>query len=519
MKKQLTILILLITSVIASYGQTEKRLALVVGNSKYIGKGNSLRNPVNDAIDVAIKLKALGFDVDTLLNASLLDMDDAIDDFGRKAKDYDIALFYYSGHGLQSKGSNYMVPVDAEMKSEAEVKYKCTPVNMLLDKLDESGCPMKLIVLDACRNNPFERSWHKSTGVKGLSLMDAPKGTLISYATSPGCTAEDGTGCNSPYTKAFLDALDIPNLQLLSFFNEVGTLVQNITQEEQIPWMTSSALKGSFCFKHQPTIAQKQESFLTEMDDKPCSLSFTVNGVSFVMKRVEGGTFWMGAQRDNPVAQNYDEHALENEKPVHSVTLNNYYIGETEVTQALWKAVMKDLPPLDKIYKNAFDKSVYENDSLPVEYVSWNDCQRFIEKINYITGKTFRLPTEEEWEFAAKGGNLGKGYKYPGSNNLDSVAQYRSDWFTKHPQYRPCIVYVKARKPNELGIYDMMGNVAEWCNDKYKEFYGISKESNSYCVRGGHAFDLEYRCRISSRGNCKKNRKYKALGFRLALSE
>ena len=300
-----------------AFGQNEKRLALVVGNAEYLGKGNSLRNPVNDANDVSAKLKTLGFDVTKLTNGSLMQLDDAIDAFGKKAKNADVALFYYSGHGLQSKGDNYLVPVDADLRSEADVRYKCTAVNHLIAKLDESGCHMKVIVLDACRNNPFERSWSRGLADKGLSFVNAPKGTLISYATSPGMTADDGNGRNSPYTEAFLKTLDEPGLTLLNFFNEVGTKVQTQTHEEQIPWVTSSALTGSFCFNTTavptaaPAVTQKPNPTLEQALTPPApsqtttstssapptntpssSLTITANGHEWVDLGLPSGTLW-----------------------------------------------------------------------------------------------------------------------------------------------------------------------------------------------------------------------------------
>ena len=164
--------------------------------------------------------------------------------------------------------------------------------------------------------------------------------------------------------------------------------------------------------------------------------TFTVNGVSFTMKLVEGGTFQMGATSEQ------GSDAYNSEKPVHSVTLSNYYLGETEVTQALWNAVMGSNP------------SYFEGDALPVEQVAWNDCQEFIRKLNQKTGKNFRLPTEAEWEYAARGGKKSNGYKYAGSNDIGSVAWYTNNSDSKtHP--------VKGKSPNELGLYDMSGNVWE----------------------------------------------------------
>ena len=255
MKKRLNLILLMILATITCYAQNEKRLALVIGNAEYVGKGNTLRNPVNDANDVSNKLKTLGFDVTTVLNASMLEMDDAIDAFGQKAKNYDVALFYYSGHGLQSRGENYLVPVDAELTTEASIRARCSSINYLLDLLDESGCPMKVVCLDACRDNPFERSKGFS---KGLSGIDASKGTLISFATAKGKTADDGDGRNSPYTTAFLNALDQPNLLILDFFNTISNQVEKISHETQIPWTNYSSLNGYFCFNKKETKTNPQ---------------------------------------------------------------------------------------------------------------------------------------------------------------------------------------------------------------------------------------------------------------------
>ena len=225
--------------------------------------------------------------------------------------------------------------------------------------------------------------------------------------------------------------------------------------------------------------------------------TFTVNGVSFTMKLVEGGTFQMGATSEQ------GSDAYNSEKPVHSVTLSNYYLGETEVTQALWNAVMGSNP------------SYFEGDALPVEQVAWNDCQEFIRKLNQKTGKNFRLPTEAEWEYAARGGKKSNGYKYAGSNDIGSVAWYTNNSDSKtHP--------VKGKSPNELGLYDMSGNVWEWTDTRYR-FYDkernarLGKEAQMYVIRGG-AWQLpKASSRIAWRGKRLPDLKNSFGGFRLAL--
>ena len=231
--------------------------------------------------------------------------------------------------------------------------------------------------------------------------------------------------------------------------------------------------------------------------------TYTVNGVSFTMKYVKGGAFKMGVtKKERRDASLFDS----DETPVHKVTVSDFCIGETEVTQALWKAVIGGNP-----------SHVKGDDNRPVESVSWNDCQIFIKKLNALTGKTFRLPTEAEWEYAARGGRKNRRrYMYAGSNNPTEVA-----WFNRsktHP--------VMNKKANELGLYDMSGNVCEWCQDGYgSKYYRDSplvnptgRENSLVRVqRGGHSYGSYRYCRVSSRDYGDPDYRGHHLGFRLAL--
>ena len=200
--------------------------------------------------------------------------------------------------------------------------------------------------------------------------------------------------------------------------------------------------------------------------------------------------------------------AYNNEKPVHSVTLSDYYIGETEVTQELWQAVMG----INLSYFSGYPQR-------PVETVSWNDCQTFITKLNELTGKNFRLPTEAEWEYAARGGNKSKGYKYSGSNTIRDVAWYDGNCGSATHD-------VKTKQANELGIYDMSGNVWEWCQDWYG-IYSSNSQTNptgpssgsSRVLRGGSWSGSARRCRVSFRGSHYPGNRINYSGFRLALSQ
>jgi len=228
----------------------DKRIALIIGNSTYSSSEMNLNNPQNDAQDVAEKLKGLGFEVMMKLDATLEDIDKELTDFGLKAKDYDVAMFYYAGHGIQSKGVNYLIPTNIKGLAEDNIKYKCVNMERILDTMEDSQCKLKMVVLDACRNNPLARRWHRSAGVRGLSLMDAPMGTIISFSTAPGSTAQDGNGRNSPYTEAFLNTLEQPNLDVFHFFQNVGKYVMDKTGKTQNPWLSSSFI-GDFYFNKQ----------------------------------------------------------------------------------------------------------------------------------------------------------------------------------------------------------------------------------------------------------------------------
>ncbi len=226
--------------------------------------------------------------------------------------------------------------------------------------------------------------------------------------------------------------------------------------------------------------------------------SITVNGVTFKMVKVEGGTFMMGA----PIT---DSEAYSNELPQHCVTLSEYYIAETEVTQALWQAVMGSNP------------SHFKFPDRPVEEISWNDCKTFIEKLNQLTDKQFRLPTEAEWEYAARGGGNSHGYKFSGSDNVDDVA-----WYTDNCGGETHAVKTKAA--NELGLYDMTGNVLEWCSD-WMAAYTADTVSNPQgpaagfkrVLRGGSLYNDARRLRVTRRSEYNPTFTDYSVGFRLAL--
>ena len=219
-----------------------KKIALIIGNSDY-AYGSFLANPVNDAEDIAFKLEELGFDVIQGFDLTQRGIVEKIDELAIRSSGYDVALFYYAGHGIQHKGVNYLVPVDVNLKSETDVQYDCVPVNRVLSRLEEEECKMKIVILDACRNDPFAKSWNRSVTMQGLAPMDAPVGTFIAFSTAPGAVAKDGSGNNSPYADALLRVLEKTGLNIHDVFQDVHDIVVKETGKEQHPW-TSSSLTG-----------------------------------------------------------------------------------------------------------------------------------------------------------------------------------------------------------------------------------------------------------------------------------
>lgn len=226
-----------------------------------------------------------------------------------------------------------------------------------------------------------------------------------------------------------------------------------------------------------------------EAPSVPEKETITVNGVSFDIMRVEGGTFEMGS--DDPEAE-------EDERPVHSETVKDFYIGSTEVTQELWEAVVGSNP------------SNFKGEKLPVENVSWNDCKRFCERLSDLTGRQFRLPTEAEWEYAARGGNRSNGYKYSGSNDAGFVAWYDEN---SNEQTHP----VALKQPNELGLYDLSGNVCEWTSGFYSSNYRFKRGGSFRVYRGSSCLSDARRCRPAFRDGLSPDCRGDFLGLRVAI--
>jgi len=515
-------IVILIVLLISFSLSAASRYALVIGNGSY--DGAYLRNPVNDANAMASALRELDFTVIQKTDLTKKQMLDVIWDFEKKFTADDICLFYYSGHGVQVNGINYLIPLKANILNEKDVEFEAVALNRFMSNLEKAK--MNIVILDACRDNPYKGTRSTSKGL--AQVTSKTDGTFIAYATAPGTTASDGSGSNSPYTKHLIQEMKVPGQEIEDMFKNVRIAVKDETNNTQIPW-DSSCLTDEFIFamsctpQTQPDIQVETEySYGTIKvesnadgsvyvdNDYVCSIS---KGTIKTLKNIKTGSHTVKVKTDDETKTEYvtvqknstsslnfyfapastgDDNMVfvqggtfqmgsneeADEKPIHTVTVNDFYIGKYEVTQKEWKEVMGKNP------------SNWKGDELPVERVSWYDAVEFcnkksekegLQKCYSGSGKNitcnfnangYRLPTEAEWEYAARGGNKSRDYTYSGSNSIGDVAWCSSNSGSKtHP--------VGKKQSNELGIYDMSGNVWEWCNDWYDSNYYSSSPRNN----------------------------------------
>jgi formylglycine-generating enzyme required for sulfatase activity len=496
---------------------SEKRVALVIGNAAYPSPAD-LKNPVNDAQDMAEALRGAGFDVISRTNATQKQMQQALREFGGRLTAGGVGLFYFAGHGVQAKGKNFLIPIGAAIKSEAEAEDEAVDVNGVLARMSEAGSRVNIVVLDACRDNPFARGFR--SGTRGLaSVGEAPSGTLIAYATGPGRVAADGAGRNGIYTGELLKAMREPGLKLEDVFKRVIRNVRQATREQQVPW-TLSSVDGDFIFNVRtaspapPRLEIREEvrqqlgslALSARLDGVEVWLgdqrvgetrtgrALVVNNVpegthrlratkaghkewerevrvgtnqraevlidieplrpeppppprsedAAEMVRVPAGEFWMGS-----------DDGIDREKPRHRVYLDAYAIDKYEMTNALYKRFMDATSRAAPLYWN---DAKWNGTTQPVVGVSWHDADAYCK----WAGK--RLPTEAEWEKAARGTD---GRKYPWGDQWDA-SRANSDE-SKLGKTVPVGSYPSGISP--YGAHDMAGNVWEWVVDWFDENY------------------------------------------------
>lgn len=287
--------------------QSEKRLALIIGNADY-QNANKLLNPVNDARAMKKALSELGFEVMQYENLTQREMKQVIDEFGRRLENYGVGLFYFAGHGIQANGNNYLIPIETNLMNEQQIDYDCVRADRVLGLMEYARSKVNIVILDACRNNPFKRSWSRSAEGEGLAFMNAPSGSVIAYATAPGKTASDGAGSNGLYTEALLKNLFAPDLNILQVFQNVRKTVVDASGQRQIPW-ESTSLIGDFYFNKTQAGGQEQKSTKNLVAKHTTDVDETVS-------HINSRAIWKS---------NADEwHLLDNQKQIASRTVYTF---------------------------------------------------------------------------------------------------------------------------------------------------------------------------------------------------
>ena len=513
------------------------RVALVMGNGAYAGIG-TLPNPGNDASDVAAALRRLGFEVTTVRDADRVGMTEALRVFTRASAGADVSLVFYAGHGLEMDGVNYLVPVDAQLERDTDVRFEAVVLDDVLAATE--GADLRVVILDACRNNPLARSMQRTSATRSVSrgsfgdLDENLLGdeTLVAYAAAAGTTAADGTGRNSPYTAALLAYLEQP-LELSAVFRQVRARVLEATKGEQRPHEYASLLGEHYLSGAPATAAPataavdgataavrlQQENLFWE------SIRESTNAADFeeYLRQFPAGVYRglatnrLSALRaesgDPPAASRPAPHRparrqagevfrdcltcpelvvipagrfrmgcvsgrdCQNfERPVHEVEVPSFALGVYEVTfeeyDGFARATRRDRP----------DDQGWGCAGRPVMNVSWADATAYAAWLSEETGKAYRLPSESEWEYAARAGSTTR-YGWG-----DDIGRNRAncDWCRSRWDHENRTAPTGSFAANAWGLHDMHGNVWEWVEDCWHQNYARAPRDGSAWTSGGN---------------------------------
>ncbi len=506
------------------------RIALVIGNSDY-RHTTVLKNPVSDAELMARTLQQLGFEVILEINSGQNAMKRAmraylerLDQSGRNT----VGLFYYAGHGVQVDGENFLVPVDARIERGGDVAIEAVSATGLLAGMRQARNRLNIIILDACRNNPF-RGFSRSAA-RGLARLDAPKGSYIVFATAPGDVAADGDGRNSPFTSAMARHLSVPGLNFEQVVKRVGREVSQTTEDRQRPWLSSSVyedffpagagrLKDIASLPMQTKVAVATDRPAQRQPEQKQGQTFRDCAACPEMVVVPAGRFRMGTR----VARNPHRSLL----PVHDVEIKRpFAVSKTEITFDAWQACVVEkgcagYSPRDEGWGKGRQ---------PVIRINWEDAITYIEWLKHKTGKRYRLLSEAEWEYAARGssdtrfvtGDIITTYQA----NFDGRRSYNNG---PKGTYLAKPVAVASYKPNRFGLFDMHGNVAEWVQDCWHANYdGAPSDGSSRLApprgttctrrvtRGGSWFSRPRDIRSAARRSLAQHIRSQEVGFRVA---
>ena len=547
-----TVLLALIVFASASVALADGLVALVVGNSTYAHIGQ-LPNPENDAVDMAAALQRLGFDVTTELDADRVALTTALRAFTRRSAGADVSLVFYAGHGIEMDGVNYLVPVDARLERDVDVRFEAVTLDDLL--VSTAGASLRLVILDACRNNPLARSMQRTAAtrtVSGGSFGDLNEDllgdeTLVAYAAAAGTTAADGRGRNSPYTSALLTHLEQP-LELSAVFRRVRAHVLEATDGEQRPHEYASLL-GEHYLSGSPgaaapvaasgspvdgataaarlqqetvfwesiresTTASDFEAYLRQFPvgvyralattrlaalrsaaaaDPPGSPEDAPDPAEIETFRdcrscpemvvIPAGTFRMGCVSGS-------DDCRDDEFPVHEVEVASFALAKHEVTRGQFRAFVSAtghnargcIAGDDNV--RSWRDTDWQEDDHPVVCLNWNDAQAYVRWLREETGERYRLPSEAEWEYAARAGTTTPWF-------WSDRAEDRCEYATGRDSDDGCddgwerTAPVGSFRANGFGLHDMAGNAEEWVEDCWHDdYYGAPRDGSAW-THGG----------------------------------
>jgi formylglycine-generating enzyme required for sulfatase activity len=519
--------------------QRAARVALVIGNASYPDASTPLSTTIRDARSLAEELRRSEFEVDVKENVGKEEMQRAIDAFTGKIRSGMAALFYFSGYGIQAARQTYLIPINAQVWTEADLRRDGFSVDGLLAEMNRKGAKVKIVIIDAARRNPFERRFRASAA--GLAAIDAPEGTLAMYSAAPGKLINDGSGANSVFVSELIKELRVPNLTAEEVFNRARIGVSRASNNEQVPWVASS-LVDEFYFgssrsvatgptpaptrppaptpapaaptpappppiasapapKPTPSPPTTTPSAPVRSDAKPGDSFRDCQGCG-EMVVVPAGAFDMGS-------------STEYENPAHRVTIAKpFAIGRYEVTFDEWDRCVED-----KGCKAQPDDREWGRGDRPVINVSWLDAKAFVAWLSQKTGQTYRLPSEAEWEYAARAGT-------------NSPFWWGRDVGSRQANCRECSTGsgqqtspVGSYKPNAFSLYDTAGNAAEWVEDCWNDNYRGAPTNGSAWTTGqcrlrvlrGGAYDSQSKSvRSTARFRYDTDVRYSANGFRVA---
>ena len=526
--------------------QQAGRVALVIGNNNYPDASTPLPSTIRDARALAEELRRSEFDVDLKENVGKADMQRAIDAFTGKIRNGTTTLFYFSGYGIQVGRQSYLLPVNAQVWTEADVRRDGVSVDALLADMHRKGAKVKIIVLDAAQRNPFERRFRPSA--EGLAAPDAPEGTLALYSVAPGKVIAESTSANSPFVSELIKELRYPNRTAEEVFNLARIGVSRATNNEQVPWVASS-LTDEFYFGTPRAAAAAPAPAPTPAPAPPAPAvspppsaapapapvsppavqpapQTTATAPAATAPAIEPGrtSFKPGDTfrdcTDCPElvvlpAGSFDMGSTsEYENPIHRVTLAKpFAIGRHEVTLSEWDKCVDEGG-----CKYRPDDRGWGRGERPAVNLSWLDAKAFASWLSQKTGKAYRLPSEAEWEYAARAGT---NTAYWWGRDVGSRQANCRECNAGEPQRT---TPVGSFRPNGFGLYDTAGNVAEWMEDCWNDNYRgaphdgtawMSGQCRMHVLRGG-AFDSQARyLRSTSRFRYDTDVRYIANGFRV----